>query len=117
MNNGTPNTLPERQELLDLLEYDPVSGVLTWKERPTSDFIDNRSAKIWNTRYANKTTGCKVWNAYGNPSHLVVMFKKKPYVAHRLIWVMVNGGIEEGCMIDHKDRDPFNNSISNLRPC
>lgn len=34
---------------------------------------------------------------------------------HRYIWTLVNGDIPNGMMIDHKDRDPLNNTIDNLR--
>lgn len=37
------------------------------------------------------------------------------HLAHRLIWVMHNGQIPDGMMIDHIDRDRGNNRIENLR--
>lgn len=39
----------------------------------------------------------------------------KSYRAHRVIWVLFNGGIDSGSVIDHIDRDRHNNKISNLR--
>jgi len=39
----------------------------------------------------------------------------KEYRAHRIIWEMHNGPIPEGMLIDHIDRDVFNNRIENLR--
>ena len=39
----------------------------------------------------------------------------KEYRAHRIIWEMHNGPISEGMLIDHIDRDVFNNRIENLR--
>lgn len=35
--------------------------------------------------------------------------------AHRIVWMMHNGHIPEGYTIDHKDNDPSNNHIDNLR--
>ena len=39
----------------------------------------------------------------------------EPYLEHRLIWVYVNGEDPGDLEIDHKDRNPLNNRISNLR--
>lgn len=41
--------------------------------------------------------------------------KQKYYLVHRVIWEMVHGPIPDGCEIDHKDTDPANNAVSNLR--
>lgn len=37
------------------------------------------------------------------------------FYAHRLVWEIFNGEIEEGLEIDHKDGNKSNNSIGNLR--
>lgn len=39
---------------------------------------------------------------------------EKLYV-HRIVWELINGVIPEGMIIDHKDRNPGNNLIENLR--
>lgn len=39
----------------------------------------------------------------------------KLYYAHRVAWEMIYGEIPEGLEIDHIDRNPSNNRISNLR--
>lgn len=39
----------------------------------------------------------------------------KNYLVHRLIWTMFKGGVPAGMDIDHKDLDPSNNLIDNLR--
>ncbi|HDT6063955.1 TPA: HNH endonuclease [Enterobacter kobei] len=37
------------------------------------------------------------------------------YGAHRVVWSIANGEIPQGMTIDHIDRNPENNEISNLR--
>lgn len=39
----------------------------------------------------------------------------KGYMVHRIIWELFNGKIPEGLIIDHKDGDPSNNRIENLK--
>ena len=39
----------------------------------------------------------------------------KVYGVHRLLWEKANGAIPEGYVIDHIDRNPMNNDLSNLR--
>tara|TARA_R110000824_G_scaffold294645_1_gene483026 strand:- start:35 stop:487 length:453 start_codon:yes stop_codon:yes gene_type:complete len=39
----------------------------------------------------------------------------RKHMHHRVIWEMFNGSVPEGCIIDHKDRNPSNNKIDNLR--
>jgi hypothetical protein len=42
-------------------------------------------------------------------------FNGKRYLLSRIIWMMFNGPIPTDLIIDHKDGDPWNNSISNLK--
>lgn len=44
-----------------------------------------------------------------------IMMGKKHYKMHRLIWIMFNGDIPDGLVIDHIDQDRDNNKIENLR--
>lgn len=37
------------------------------------------------------------------------------YRVHRVIWVLFHGEIDSNLMIDHRDRNPANNDIENLR--
>ncbi len=39
------------------------------------------------------------------------------YRLHRLIWILVNGDIPSGMIIDHRDGNCRNNRLSNLRLC
>ena len=44
------------------------------------------------------------------------MVDRRKYYAHRLAWFFYYGEWPNG-HLDHKDRDPANNAISNLREC
>lgn len=41
-----------------LLNYDPETGVLSWKRRERERFATEQKFKAWNTRYAGKPAGC-----------------------------------------------------------
>lgn len=85
----------------ELLDYDPTTGVMTWKHREVT-------ARHWNTRYAGKPVG-----AIGHNGYLMTCIFKKKVSVHRLIWFWVHG--DWPCILDHKDRDRLNNRLSNLR--
>lgn len=84
------------ERLLELVEYDPISGIFINKvSRPKSP--------------KGKVLGSK--NASG---HLVFQLDKVIYLAHRLAWYYVYKEWPNST-IDHIDRNPSNNSITNLR--
>ncbi len=48
------------------------------------------------------------------PKAWQVCYEKRHYNVHRIIWEILYGPIPSGMVIDHLDRNPFNNDISNL---
>lgn len=44
-----------------------------------------------------------------------VVYNNVTYACHRVVWEIFNGKLQEGFVIDHKDGNPFNNKIENLR--
>jgi len=77
-------------------KYNPETGELTWK-----------------VARGNAKPGGKA----GNPDkrgYLRVQYKGKKYLVHRLAWLIVHGYLPEN-QVDHIDRDPSNNRLSNLR--
>lgn len=97
-----------------LFDYNPDTGVLTWKTRTPDMFEDGghsaaHTCAAWNAKFAGKTTGCA-----DNKGYLVVGINNKNYFAHRVIWCLVHGEWPNG-EVDHHDLNPCNNTIGNLR--
>lgn len=80
-----------------LLEYRRDTGDFIWKSRPNN----NR----WNTRWAGVRAG-----GVDNLGYVTIL----GHGAHRLVWLFEHGEWPIG-MIDHRDGDPSNNCIGNLR--
>jgi hypothetical protein len=47
--------------------------------------------------------------------YIMVSINNKPQLAHRMIWIMFNGGIDENLQIDHINGVRDDNRIENLR--
>lgn len=88
----------------DIFEYDLTSPTgLVW--------IGDPEGKI-KTR---TPAGSKHYRKNGNPKSIEVTRKGKVFQVHRIIWEILVGPIPKGLIIDHKDGNPFNNNISNLK--
>jgi hypothetical protein len=92
-----PNPLPSVAELNDLLDYDPDTGIFTWK------------------KYRRGTAGAgSIAGSLQNKGYIHIGVNGKPRLAHRLAYKMYYGSDPVG-MLDHIDMDRSNNRISNLR--
>jgi len=105
-----PEITPEL--LRQLLDYDPDTGILTWKPRPREMFSSKRGYSIWNAQHAGTPTGtkCKV----GHSSYLRFGVFKRSLWAHRVAWAIHHGEWPDG-VIDHINQNGLDNRISNLR--
>ncbi len=109
---SVPDLTPEQVRCL--LDYDPATGILTWRLRPIRPGFE-RQDKGWNTRFAGKPAG-----RLGKHGHFYVgiayrrLYETRNFSSHRLAWVHYYGEWPT-CDIDHKNRDPADNRIDNLR--
>lgn len=97
-----------------LLDYNPATGTLTWRERSPAEFTDGaypaeRSAAAWNAKFAGKPAGTVVANGYR-----YIRIKGRHYLAHRLAWLIVHGEWPAD-EIDHVNHDRDDNRLANLR--
>jgi hypothetical protein len=94
------------ERLREVLDYDPVTGIFTWKSRTEP----GRGATIFNKRFAGKQAGCS--DAYG---YIQLSIDRGRYKAHRLALLWVHGPLPADKEVDHRDGNRANNAISNLR--
>jgi hypothetical protein len=85
-----------------ILDYDPETGVLTWKCR-------EGMRPGWNGRYAGKEAG-----SFNSKGYQQISINGSRYSMHRLAWLIQTGEWPQH-QIDHEDGDVFNNRFSNLR--
>lgn len=101
------------KDIIDLINVDSESGVITWKLRDSA-------RPQWNARFAGKRAGNEFQGRTGGKYRRIrftVNGETATLLEHRIIWEFVYGEIPDGMEIDHIDKDSTNNSISNLRVC
>jgi hypothetical protein len=86
-----------QEELKSIFEYDPMSGIVRWRE--------GRSNMV-----KGSIAGCIHGSGYK-----VVTINSKTYKLHRVIWVMLFGQIPNKFFIDHINGKKFDNRLENLR--
>ena len=106
--------LPSQEALRQLLDYDPETGALIWRERGAEWFTDGVKQKAkdfaarWNSAYAGKPAISAFSEGYKTGTLL-----GRPVSAHRVIWAWWHG--EEADNVDHINGDTSDNRLINLR--
>lgn len=97
-----------KEYLGECFEYNPTTGIFVWKRRPKEHFETERGFKMFNTRFAGKRADKLTCQGY---RRLRLLNKSLP--AHRVAYLLYHGDLP--AVVDHKNRDRQDNSISNLR--
>lgn len=105
--------LPTPEELRELLDYDPETGMLTWKRRDVKWFKGRNAhghMRRWNSQHSGRPALASVHNDgyyWGN-------ILKQMVLAHRAAWAIYTG-VWPDDDIDHKNGVRSDNRIKNLR--
>ncbi len=83
--------------LIAYLKYNPETGIFTYRKDGKNQFVKK-----------DKTAGHKRKAGYS-----VIKINGKHYMQHKLAWLYIHG--ELPTMIDHINRNKFDNRIENLR--
>jgi hypothetical protein len=86
------------ENVRELFHYDPFTGQLVWKVRPS-----------FRVRYIGAEVG---W--IGDNGYRRMEFKCQPYFVHRVIWLWMTGEWPKHD-VDHRDLNRANNKWKNLR--
>lgn len=69
----------------------------------------------WNVNPSSKVYAGDLAGTIGSEGYIKVMYKKKSYPAHVIVWMMHNGPIPIGMEVDHINHIRTDNRIENLR--
>lgn len=92
--------LPSIERLAKIVNYDPITGVMTWSGNPSF------------SRYGKPVGSLrKAKNTY----YIIVSIKYEDYYVHRLAWLLIHKTDPLLDDVDHIDGDGTNNKADNLR--
>lgn len=102
------DSIPTQEYLKECFDYNPETGILTWKERPLYHFSGKKAYNWFNSCFTNKEL--RNTNEYG---YVYVTINKKLYLVHRIIWMLIYN--EHPDTIDHINGITDDNRLCNLR--
>lgn len=107
-------SLPPAAFVRSLVDYNPATGLLTWRARSAAMFKSNRTsaedkARAWNNRFA----GEPALSTVAVDGYLKGCLVGQHVRAHRVAWLIAHGS--EPDEIDHLNGDRADNRLCNLR--
>lgn len=97
--------------LREVLRYEPETGKLFWRARNRSEFKSDRAWNAWNA----KNAGREAMTFVAQRGHRRGTIDGRQFLAHRVAWAIHYGSWPQGDL-DHKNVNPADNRIANLRP-
>lgn len=95
--NGLRRRLPTQKRLLELLDYDPQTGVWTWR-----------------VRRGNKRAGSRAGHVRAQDGYVTIHMDGANHLAHSLAYIYMTGTLPD-FDLDHRDLVRSNNRWDNLR--
>jgi hypothetical protein len=91
-----------------ILDYNPDTGIFTWRPRPLDHFKSEIDWKSWNTQHANEMAGSN------KKGYSQIQINKNKLLSHRLAWFYFYGEWPTSGL-DHINGIKNDNRICNLR--
>lgn len=101
-------TLPSQEYLKECLNYNPLTGLLHWKERPREHFKTAHGWNIFNSKFANKIA----MNQKRKDGYLSGGLDGKTYFTHRIVYKIFHGTEPEHILHSKGNRE--DNRIQSL---
>lgn len=108
--------LPDQSYLQECFRYDPDTGHLFWRKRPSEHFKTQRAYNNWNKRFPGKRADhVRISKPKRGKTYAfcVTGLNLDLFITARVIFKMLNG--YDPIEIDHENLNATNNKIKNLR--